>query len=125
VNAVLPVKVDFMKSGDVSTSSQWLFRPSIFITADAVCFSGGAAVTQPLSSVGTGISYSNFITVNGQPYSQVSVSALLMTNINLNGSALTQIGGGVIVGAFDGLVNLGGAIIGGKTYLLLGTTLKI
>lgn len=105
-------------------TSKWLFRPAVFVTADAIKFEGGAAVTQPLSSIGTGISYSNYISLNGEPYSQLSVSALIMTNINLNGTSLTSMGGGLIVGAWNGLINAGYGNIGGKSYLLLGTQLK-
>jgi hypothetical protein len=108
-----------------ASSSQWLFRPAVFITADAIKLSGGVAITQPLSSLGTGISFSNYIDNNGTPYAQFNVSALLMTNINLNGTSLTSLGGGLIVGAFNGIVNVGAAVIGGKVYGLLGTSLKL
>jgi hypothetical protein len=109
----------------VSPSYVWKFRPAVFVTADAIKVSGGIAVTQPLSSIGTGISYSKFIDNQGLPYEQVSISGLVMTNINLNGTALTTIGGGVIVGAFNGIVNLGGAYIGKQVYVLLGTKIGL
>ena len=115
-----------LKSATIDVkSSQWAFSPAVFITANAVEFTGGVAITKPLSSLGTGISFSNYINVNGVPYAQFNVSALVMTNINLNGTSLTSIGGGIVAGAFNGLFNVGGAILGGKTYLLLGTQIKI
>jgi len=107
-----------------ASTSQWLFTPAAFITADAVKLSGGVAITQPLSSIGTGISYKNFIDNNGTPYAQFSVSALILTNINLNGTSLTSLGGGLVVGAFNGLINIGVAYMGKDVYGLLGTTLK-
>jgi hypothetical protein len=113
--------------GDASTTSTyiWKFRPVVFVTADAIKVSGGIAVTQPLSSMGTGVSYSKFIDNSGTPYEQFSVSGLVMTNINLNGTALTTIGGGIIVGAFNGIVNIGGAYIGKQVYVLLGTKINL
>jgi hypothetical protein len=109
----------------VTPTSVWKFRPAVFITGDAIKVSGGIAVTQPLSSIGTGVSYAKFISNNGLPYEQFSVSGLVMTNINLNGTALTTIGGGLIVGAFNGIVNVGGAYIGKQVYVLIGTKISL
>ena len=106
-------------------SVRWKFRPSVFVAADAIKINGGVAVTNPLSAIGTGVSYSKYIDNNGTPYQQLSISALLLTNISIGTTAFTRIGGGVVVGAFDGIVNIGAAYIGNNVYVLLGTTLKL
>ena len=113
--------------GDITVTPTyvWKFRPAVFVTADAIKVNGGIAVTQPLSSLGTGVSLSKFIDNQGTPYEQLSISGLVMTNINLNGTALTSIGGGLIVGAFNGIVNVGGAYIGKQVYVLIGTKISL
>ena len=108
-----------------TSTSQWLFRPAVFVAADAIKLNGGVAVSSPLAALGTGVSYSKYIDNNGTPYQQLNISALLMTNISIGGTAFTSIGGGVIVGAFNGLVNVGAAYLGNNVYVLLGTTLKL
>jgi hypothetical protein len=107
------------------TSYVWKFRPAVFVTADAVKVSGGIAVTQPLSSVGTGVSLSKFINSTDAPYEQFAVSALVMTNINLGGQQLTSLGGGIVVGAFNGIINVGASYIAKNVYILLGTKISL
>jgi hypothetical protein len=55
----------------------WLVRPVVTLTATR--FDLGKIVTvSPLSSLGTGVSYSHFISVNGEPYNNFGANLLVL-----------------------------------------------
>lgn len=62
---------------DRGVASVWLVRPAVTISAMSITF-GEQTTVEPLSSVGTGISYSHFIEQNGEPYQNVSVNLLVL-----------------------------------------------
>jgi hypothetical protein len=119
----------FLKSNfDTQTSNDstvWLFRPIANVTALAISFNGGAAVTSPLSAIGTGISYAKFIPVNGQPYSQVAVNALILTNISLSSNQLTAIGGALTVSVWNNLFGIGIGYINNKAIALVNIGISL
>src|SRR3972149_538730 len=63
----LPVKTIDRDVKVDETTSFWLFRPIVQISAMQFLIEKPVKVTT-LSSIGTGISYSHFINSNGQPY---------------------------------------------------------
>ena len=78
-----PVSTDiFPKGADRSAASVWLVRPAVTISAMSITF-GEQAVVQPLSSVGTGISYSHFIEQEGAPYQNFSANLLVLFGTEL------------------------------------------
>jgi hypothetical protein len=112
---------------DVSTQSEfvWLFRPMVSVTATSVNFQGGTAETKALSSLGTGLSLSKYITVDGKPYSQLSVNALFLTGITIDNVTSLSIGGAVTLGLFNGVLNFGGGYLDKGFVLLLGTSITL
>jgi hypothetical protein len=67
---------DQIAKADQSTSI-WLFRPIVTITAMQFTFDKPMAVSS-LSSMGTGLSYSHFISQNDQPYQNFSANLLIL-----------------------------------------------
>lgn len=58
-------------------TSLWLVRPVVTLTATR--FNLGNPVTvAPLSSLGTGVSYTHFISVNGEPYANYGANLLVL-----------------------------------------------
>ena len=112
-------KLSNFRATSTSDSIVWLFRPVMNLTALAVSFNNGTAVTQPLSAVGTGVSYAKFIPVNGQPYAQYSINALLLTNVNLSGSQLSGLGGAVTFGVFNNFISAGVGYLNNKVLALV------
>ena len=112
--------------GEVSPTKDfvWLFRPAVMLTATSVNFHGGSAETKALSSIGTGLSLSKFVTVNEKPYSQLSVNALMLTAITIDDASSTTFGAAVTVGLFNGLFNFGGGYLEKGFVLLIGTQIS-
>ncbi len=78
-----PVSADiFPKGVDRSVVSVWLVRPAVTITAMQIVF-GEQTIVQPLSSIGTGVSYSHFIDQNGEPYQNFSANLLFLFGTEL------------------------------------------
>jgi hypothetical protein len=103
----------------------WLFRPMVSVTATSVNFRGGVANTKALSSLGTGLSLSKYITVEEKPYCQLSVNALFLTGVNIENITELSIGGAVTLGLFNGVLNFGGGYIDKGFVLLLGTSITL
>jgi hypothetical protein len=120
VSTVLPKTYSASLSATAATS-EWLFRPSVTVTAYAIQF-GPQAQSQSLSSVGTGISYGNFSQVNGQAYCNYSFNALLLTRINIGGQTSTTFGAALTGDVFNKIIGLGIGYINNKAMLL--TTLS-
>ena len=101
------------KSGE-TIKPEWLFRPSITLTALAVDFKGGAV--QSFNSAGLGLSYSKF---SNTAYCLFSINGLFLTSVELGGTITSsKVGGAITVDVFNKLVGAGIAYID-KPMLLL------
>lgn len=85
----------------------WLFRPSVTLTALAIDLKQSNPISQSLSSVGTGVSYGNFSTVDNKPYCNYSVNALFLTQVKLGEQTVTTFGAAVTVDVFNKFIGLG------------------
>jgi|YelNatPaOPRAMG01_1025707.scaffolds.fasta_scaffold56367_2 hypothetical protein len=101
----------------------WLFRPSVSLTAVAVQFGGAQPVVQSLSSVGTGVSYGNFTQINGQPYCNYSVNAILLTSVKIDGVTSPKFGAAITADAFNKLVGAGVGFV--DNHFLFLTSISI
>jgi len=65
--------------------SLWLYRPIVQVSALSFYFTGDERIFEvgALQSAGAGISYSNFVEVNGEPYNRFSVNGLLLFGYDL------------------------------------------
>jgi hypothetical protein len=110
--------------GDISITpkGQWLLRPFVGMTANAIKIGGGNTAKQDLTCVAAGVSYSNII----NNYGQYGITAVLMTNVDFgpNSNSAKDWGGGLAVNGFNGLVNLGISRIGKNWYALYAINLK-
>lgn len=120
-----PVKLDqintiSLKSTDELSTYAWLFRPSATLTAVAIDFSSGSVKSQSLSSVGLGVSYGKFSTVEDKAYCTYSFNALLLTSVKIGDEQSAALGGAVTVDAFNKLVGFGVGYID-KSLMMLTT----
>jgi hypothetical protein len=92
-----------------SGTSTWLFRPTVSVDAIKLQYVGGeqSFVTSTLQTLGTGISYQNFIDQNGTPYCQLAVNGLVLYNLDLATGTPINLGAGITVGAFNNLISVG------------------
>jgi hypothetical protein len=92
-----------------ASTSTWLFRPTIGISAVKMQYVGGeqSFISTSCQTLGTGISYQKFIDQNGSPYCQLAVNGLVMYNLDFNGSKPVNLGIGATVGVFNNLVSGG------------------
>jgi hypothetical protein len=106
-------------------STVWLFRPIANVSALAITFQNGSPVNNSFTAIGSGISYAKFIPVNGQPYAQFSVNALLLTNYSINGAQFTKLGGALTVGIWNNYLSGGIGYLNGKALLLVNIGISL
>ncbi len=83
-----PVAVNPYFTGDITTDreigadrgSLWLYRPIVQVTALQFIPTGDNRIFEvgALNSMGAGISYSNFVEVDGEPYNRISINGLIL-----------------------------------------------
>ena len=88
-----------------TTNMQFLFRPTITLTAFAIDFSNKPASLASLTSAGLGISYGKFSTDDG--YCYYSVNALLLTEYKIGGNEGVKLGAAITVDAYNKLIGAG------------------
>lgn len=107
--------------------SVWLFRPAIAVTAvqlnwnkDTKSFDAAA-----LNSAGMGIGYQHFIEVNGLPYNNYGLNAILLLGADI-GQTEPATMAIALTGSFLQFVNIGGLYnITYKSFgILTGVTIK-
>jgi hypothetical protein len=113
------IQLKSSKDGIFETGA-WLFRPSATLTAVAIDFSSGSVTSQSLSSVGLGVSYGKFSTVEEKAYCTYSFNALLLTSVKIGDEQSTSLGGAVTIDAFNKLVGFGVGYID-KSFMMLTT----
>ena len=106
------------------TSSIWLIRGQAEVTAMRMTRDKETKKWDgdPLSAVGFGLSYGNFILANGEPYCRVSIDALLMTTTMINGESF-GIGPGVFVTLWERM-KFGVDYLNKKVGIDIGYTIK-
>lgn len=102
----------------------WLFRPAVSLTALAVDFSEKPVLSHSLSSLGFGLSYGRFTTVNEKAYCNLSVNGLLLTSVKLGDVESAAIGGAVTLGLFDQLLQVGVGYLDKSFMLLTGVAIS-
>lgn len=107
----------------VDNKGIWLFRPSVTLTALAIDLKSSNPVSQSLSSVGTGVSYGSFVTVDNKPYCNYSLNALFLTQVKLGEQTTTTFGGALTVDVFNKLIGIGVGYINKSPMLM--TTISI
>ena len=88
-----------------TTNMEFLFRPSLTLTAFAIDFSNKPASLASLTSAGLGISYGKFSTDDG--YCYYSVNALLLTEYKIGGNEGVKLGAAITVDAYNKLIGAG------------------
>lgn len=119
-----PVPDDlFEKSGlrDIENPHVWLIRPAVGLSA--VSFTYNAEIksfeTSAFNKVMFGGGYQHFIEVNGEPYNNFSVNALVCFDANPNDITKTGVTVAATVSALN-FVNVGiGRDFGAKKFLIL------
>jgi hypothetical protein len=113
----------------IESVQNWLFRPTIAISATKLQPVGGEKVfeTSSFQSLGTGISYQKIIDQDGTPYCQLAYNFLILYNLDYSGKAPVNMGVAVTAGILNNLVSAGiGWDAGQKNpYLLLNISLNL
>jgi hypothetical protein len=101
-------------------SNYWLFRPMVTISAMQFTF-GDPVMVQSFSSLGTGITYSHFITQNSEPYANFGANLMVLFTQDINAlePAKLSVAGTVSILQY---LNFGGgySFSSGKLFLLTG-----
>jgi hypothetical protein len=105
---------------DATSGSVWLFRPSATLTAMAIDFSEKPALSKSLSSVGFGLSYGKFTTIDDKAYCTWSANALLLTSIKLGEVESTALGAALTVDVFNKFIGAGVGYLD-KSFMFLTT----
>ena len=102
------------------TTSFWLFRPFVSLTAMQFTFANPIEVSS-LSSLGTGISYSHFINQNNAPYNNFGINALILFTDQLGGVSPAKLSF-AITGSFLQYISIGGgySFANKKFFILTG-----
>jgi predicted small secreted protein len=100
-----------------TTNMQFLFRPTITLTAFAIDFSNKPAALTSLTSAGLGISYGKFSTIDA--YCYYSVNALLLTEYKFGGTESVKVGAAITVDAYNKLIGAGVGYINGHVMPLI------
>ena len=118
----------YLKGVDTTTKSGvWLLRFDVEITAIQLAYNKNLKtwISSPLSSVGPGIGYKHYTNLNGVPYNDFGVNAILLLGYNWNRLSEASVS---LVGTVNFLeyVNVGGGydFVNKAPVILLGTTLK-
>jgi hypothetical protein len=115
-----PVSKDLfaLKAGETTPTSVWLFRPSVELTAMQFTLTKPVQV-ESLTSLGAGVSYQHFVEVDGLPYNNFGVNALLLFNQDIGGVEPSSLGVAITVNALQ-YVNVGaGYSFGVKKFCIL------
>jgi len=109
------VKVD-------ETTSFWLFRPVVSITAMQFLFESPVTVSS-LSSFGTGVSFQNIINANAAPYTRFGFNALLLFSQKIGDVEPASLSF-ALTGSFLNYVSVGGgySLQAKKFFILTGIT---
>ena len=105
--------------GAAPSSRTVMFRPNVFITAEAVRFGGGEPQMVAFKSSGMGISCGWFSDVDGKAYCNYSVNASLLTSVILGGETSTEWGAAVTADVFNKLIGVGVGYLDCHPLLLL------
>lgn len=114
-----------LKNVAVAPANIWIFRPAIEITATQLTWNKTTKVfdISSFQSMGLGVSYQHFISIDGLPYTNFGINALLLfdtTPIQTNEAALS---GAITISALQYFNAGAGYNFGAKTlFLLLGIT---
>jgi hypothetical protein len=122
-----PIKPKTLKAahGDISITpeGQWLLRPFVGMTANAIKIGGGNTAKQDLTCVAAGVTYTNVV----NNYGKYGITAILMTNVEFGptgSNTAKDWGGGLALNGFNGLINIGVSYIGKNWYALYGINIK-
>jgi hypothetical protein len=114
-----PVNKDlFLKGTDRSVTSVWLVRPYFNITALQVTF-GETTTVKPLSSAGTGVSYSLFKEVNGAPYQVFAANLAVLFGTDITEVSPLEVSIAATVTGFQYVSIGGGWDFMNKNFFLL------
>jgi hypothetical protein len=108
----------FSKSTDRSVTSVWLVRPYFNITALQVTF-GETTTVKPLSSAGTGVSYSLFKEVNGEPYQVFAANLAVLFGTDITEISPLEVSVAATVTGFQYVSIGGGWDFMNKNFFLL------
>ena len=124
-NFFKPISADiFPKGVDRSVASVWLVRPAVTISAMSIIF-GEQTTVEPLSSIGTGISYSHFIEQNGEPYQNFSANFLILFGTELAEVSPLELSIAGTVSLWQYLnLGLGYNLMDKKVFLLTGVAIN-
>jgi hypothetical protein len=116
-------KLNILTDTTIDYISKWSFKPAATLTAVAIDVSDiKNSLSQSLSSIGLGLRYGNYETVDNTAYCNYSFNALLLTSIKIGETTSTKLGGAITVDVFNNL--LGGGIGYINNKLLLLTTIS-
>ena len=102
----------------------WLIRGQAEVTAIRMTRDKETKIWtgDPLSAIGLGLSYGNWVLANGEPYCRISVDALLMTTTMINGENF-GIGPGVFVTLWEKM-KVGVDYLNKQVGINIGYTIK-
>jgi hypothetical protein len=99
-------------------ANQWLFRPSLALTAVAIDFKSENPMSLSLNSIGMGVSYGKYSLVEDVPYCTYSVNLNLLTSIKVGDETSTNIGLAVTADVFNKFIGAGVGYINQRVMLL-------
>jgi hypothetical protein len=95
----------------------WLLRPSVTLTAMQINFDG---TVKPLSSLGTGVSYSHFIDNEGTPYQNFGANLIVLfgtqTELDISVAGTISLWQYLNLGIGYGFMNKNVFLLTGITY---------
>lgn len=103
--------------------SLWLYRPIVQVSALSFSFTGDERVVEvgALNSAGAGISYSNFVDIDGVPYNRFSINGLILFGYDIKEVSPAQVSLAVTATILEKLSFGGGWNFShGKPFLLSG-----
>jgi len=99
-------------------------RPAVTISAMSITF-GEQTTVEPLSSVGTGISYSHFIEQNGEPYQNFSANFLVLFGTELAEVSPLELSIAGSISLYQYLnLGIGYNLMDKKVFLLTGVSIN-
>ena len=108
--------VHYLKADNQASTSIWLFRPELSMTALAIQLGGSEPVVQSFNSIGSGISYANIDNSTG--YCNYSFNAMLITKVNIGNISAVNFGGALTFDVYNKFISLGISYVSGHTYLI-------
>jgi hypothetical protein len=94
---------------DGTPKTAWLFRPTITINALKMQYVGGEKTFEnsSLQTLGTGIAYQKYIDLDGTPYCQFAVNALVLYNLDYQSQTPINLGAAITLGVFNNIASAG------------------